>query len=32
MPNTILAEITTNVSHSAEPTQVFIDIRSPAGQ
>lgn len=32
MQNTILAAITTNVSRSAEPTQVFIDISSPAGQ
>jgi mRNA interferase MazF len=32
MQNTILAAITTNVSRSAEPTQVLIQLGSPAGQ
>lgn len=29
--NTIVAQITTNLAHAAEPTQVFIDISTPEG-
>jgi len=32
LQNTILAAITTNISRSAEPTQVEIDVSSAAGQ
>jgi mRNA interferase MazF len=32
MANTILATITTNISRSAEPTQVLIDPQTPEGR